>query len=120
MQPKAKGKVTVTSNYADSVSVKLFNRDIIMWGCHVFMVSTYGEKSQYCSLIDLKNGSRAFPEPCSRNTTISRIGSHLSHYKPWYPKKDFRIIPADQYELIVNVSCFPSELNTLEVACDED
>lgn len=67
--------------YKGSTPVKLNNGDlfIIEWDDpKYYLISTYGDnKVQYCSLIDLRTGARAFAEPCSRSTTLERLLSHL-------------------------------------------
>ncbi|MCR0568339.1 hypothetical protein MKC54_09400 [[Clostridium] innocuum] len=89
-------RVSGLNNYNEDRKLTLNNGDIIIAianriSISHFMVSSYrGEVKRepycvrpkstrsYCCLIDLATGYPAFEEPCSRNTTLKRILSHLA------------------------------------------
>lgn len=105
-------KVTIVNNYPpkSNQEVLLHNGDLVIINKDkILMVSTYGKESlrpssgaanKYCSLINLKDGSRAFSEPCSRKTTIARIIDHFRFHPsvPW-DVDSFEVAPKDSYNL---------------------
>jgi hypothetical protein len=86
---KIKGAVVNEPNHP----VRLNNGDLLLW-CNAYggtksayMVvsfrkqghdSTCYNTNQYCSLLNLEDGTLAFDERCSRGTTVNRILCHLN------------------------------------------
>lgn len=100
---------------------KLHNGDILVIHGKCFLVSTFGSQDEieqnnnvdgynrnFCSLINLKDGSRALRDPLPRNSKAGDIATLLSPMFPasYYGDKlgprDINIIAADTYGMTIS------------------
>lgn len=97
-------------------TISIFNGDLIVIESNnkqqkTYMVSSYIasehcdiRESQYCSLIDLHTGGKAFREPCTRkSTTYKRIASHLAGQCSFVDPMKMKIIRKDSYSISIDV-----------------
>ena len=63
------------------------------------------DTSNYCSLINLDNGSIKFEERCSRNTTIKRVLSHLKYgdYAGIKEGQDIKVYHLGDYKIDISL-----------------
>jgi len=114
-------------------NLSLNNGDLLIYGDLAFMVSTWGDKCEYCSLIDLSTGARVCPEPCSRRTTRKRICAHMRYrIRGGVKYNRFEHYKKDSYEVnlaihvntdsMCNNANYATNVNSIteEVVNDED
>jgi len=105
-------KVNVNAGAETSPKLKLVNGSLVLVKQYggtppiVYMIGSYTEVGvtktrDYCVLMSLGTGGKAFSEPCSRNTTIDRFMSHLSRVTSKW--EDVTIIPPDEFTLNIEI-----------------
>ncbi len=100
------------SNAPEEQKLKLNNGSLVIVKQYgntpdiVYMVSSYtelnvSETRNYCVLLCLGTGGKAFSELCSRNTTVHRFMSHLSRVTTKW--EDVTIIQKDDFSLNIEL-----------------
>lgn len=95
-------------------SLRLNNGDLVIYDNKiVYMVSSYiaecdsMKPEQYCSLVILETGAKAFKEHASRCTSYTRIARHLASHLNYADPDKIAIVRKEKYDL--NIELLPRE-----------
>jgi hypothetical protein len=109
-------KITISTGSSPD-DIRLSNGDLIVIKDKVFLVSTYGSQCDidadnnytgnvrnYCSFINMTDGSRVFKSPTPRDCTKSDLASRFRNMFDFTPAAgDINHIKSDNYDLHIQV-----------------